>query len=763
MHATAVSGARCGPGTWAAALFVLSLAFVARTETQEPGAEPASHELVAVWGHGDPAALAVAPDESRLYSAEGQGVRVHSLARFPLTREDELGWIPVDAAIVQMFATETQLYIAGGSQGVFAADLEREGWPVRHVAERGAKVATAVAAAGGNLWALFAARDNSVVSVFDAKTFDLVAERELGPGTAWALALDGQQAYVAMGHGGLLRVRRDAEGLNVDAGPRGAEVFPPQRGFELEPGCVRDVAFDDGRLYAAADAGLAEIDLAHDWRPDMPVQLHTFETSGLPTYGRRVAARGGRVVFGSNAGPNELLDGAPYNALGAMGRAVRLADLDPKSFVRGDVQQLFAAQRVDGQLRLEVQLQPGGDWRGLVLGERRIYEQHLRAGLVVRERREGRYELLHQSQPRGYPSAHGTFSVCRPERLLFGVDSAGAQFEGFLAFDGAALRVLALDSPTPFTPGLMPGPPWRDEDPDVEWLLDGLGFDLRLVRLTHGEGVRAEHWIVPQPGVDNGRAGHTYFHSVHIGDLALVARTGSSHGLVGYSRDALVAAARRTKPGETLAAEALFELETSAVLGKDHVVRSKRAMKLALGKRPDGRPLLALAAGFDADSDRSLVLLYELVEGAKAAPRLLSALRGDSAEGNAITAAFLPRGERLFLAVADVAHGVRCYDVTDPKDPVAVAHWTPGPNAFDGKPDSVLDLVADGDRLHLAYGRLGWVTLDTTSPAEGLTQVGRMDTPGVAYGVALGQIQGQTYLALGDHQAGVRLYRLARP
>lgn len=723
----------------------------------------AGHALVAVWGHGDPAALAVSPDERTLYSAEGQGVRVHSLARFPLTREDELGWIPVDAAIVHMFATETQLYIAGGSQGVLAADLERDGWPVRLVAERGAKVATAVAAAEGHLWALFAARDKSVVCVFDAKTFDLLAERELGPGTAWALALGRQHAYVAMGHGGLVRVRRDAEGLHVDAGPRGAEVFPPQRGFDLEPGCVRDVALDGVRLYAAADAGLAEIDLTRDWRPDMPVQLHTFEAGGLPTYGRRVAARGGRVVFGSNAGPNELLDGAPYNAFGAMGRAVRLADLDPKSFVRGDVQQLFVAERVDGQLRLEAQLQPGGDWRGLLLGEQRIYEQHLRAGLVVRERREGRYELLHQSAPRGYPSAHGTFSVCRPERLLFGVDSAGAQFEGFLAFDGEALRLLPLDSAVPFTPGLMPGPPWRDEDPDVEWLLDGLGFDLRLVRLTHGDGVRVEHWIVPQPGADQGRAGHTYFHSVHLGDLALVARTGSSHGLVGYSRDALVAAARRTEPGKVLATAALFEVETSAALRPDHHVRSKRAMKLALGERPDGRPLLALAAGFDAETDRSLVLLYELGDSEREVPRLLAALRGDSAEGNAITPEFLPRGDRLFLAVADVAHGVQCYDVTDPEVPVVGAHWSPGPNEFDGKPDSLIDLVAEGERLHLAYGRLGWVTLDTTSPAAALAPIGQVDTPGLAYGLALGHIDGRTYLALGDHQAGVRLYRLARP
>ncbi|MBI1381251.1 MAG: hypothetical protein GC161_09190 [Planctomycetaceae bacterium] len=720
-----------------------------------------------MWGHGDPAALAVSPDERTLYSAEGQGVRVYSLARFPLDRETELGWISVDAAIVHMAATDGRLYIAGGSQGVFAVDVSGETapaeWPLRRVAARGASVATAVAVSEGHLWALFGARDRSLVCLFDAGTLELTAERELGPGTAWALATKGDTAYVAMGHGGLVRVRRDAEGLHVDAGPRGAAVFPPQRGFALEPGCVRDVALDGGRLYAAADAGLAEIDLAQDWRPDMPVQLHGFEAGGLPTYGRRVAARGGRVVFGSNAGPNELIDGAPYNAFGAMGRAVRLADIDPKAFVRGNAQQLFAAERVDGQLRLRTQLQPGGGWRGLVLGERRIYEQHLRVGLVVREWRDGRYELVHQGQPRGYPSAHGTFSASRPERLLFGVDSAGAQFEGFLAFDGEALRLLPLESAAPFTPGLMPGPPWRDEDPDVEWLLDGLGFDLRLVRLTHGEGVRAEHWIVPQPGAEQGRGGHTYFHSVHIGDMALVSRTGTSHGLVGYSRDALVAAARRTEPGKLLATEALFELETSAVLGPDHHVRSKRATKLALGERPDGRTLLALAAGFDAETDRSLVLLYELGRGAKAAPRPVAALWGDSAEGNAITAAFLRRGERLFLAVADVARGVQCYDVTDPEAPVVGAHWSPGPNEFDGRQDSLLDLVAEGARLHLAYGRLGWVTLDATSPAKALVPIGAVDTPGLAYGVALGHVDGRSYLALGDHQAGVRLYRLAGP
>ena len=751
---------------WRNAAIGLAMAVAAFACAKPHGDGPAAPELVAVWGFGDPAALAVSPDERTLYSAEGQGVRVYSLDRVPLGPAQERGWIAVDAAIVHMIATDRRLYVAGGSQGVFAVELGQRGWPVRSVAQRGAKVATAVAAAEGRLWALFAARDNSVLCVFDGETFELLAERTLGPGTAWALALDRQRAYVAMGHGGLLRVRFETDALHVDQGPRGPGPFPAQRGFVLRPGSVRDVALDatlgDGRLFAAADAGLAEIDLGQPWGPDMPVRLNTFEPGGLPTYGRRVVARDARVVFGSNAGPNELLDGAPYNAFGAMGRAVRLADLDPKSFVRGDVQHLYAGSYRDGKLVFDAPLQPGGDWRGLVLGKERVYEQHLRAGLAIRQRRGDTYDLVHQSQPKGYPSAHGTFSVSRPERLLFGVDSAGAAFDGYLEFDGHRLNLLEFESGAPFTPGLVPGTPWRDGDPDREWLVDGAGFDLRLVRLSHGTGVRVDHWIVPQPGAAEGRAGHTYFHSVLHGDRLLVARTGSSHGLVGYSREALVSAARRTPPGEVLDVEALFELETSASLGEGRTARSKRAMKLALGQLPDGRTLLAVAAGFETESERSLVLLFELDGHNTAAPTPLAALHGEWEEGNAITPAFLPRGDRLFLAIADIGHGVQCYDVTRPEAPIRGAHWSPAPNVFDGRTESLIDLVADGDRLYLAYGRLGLVTLDARQPgAERLAPLSIEDTPGLAYGVALGEIGGQKYVAVGDHQAGVRLYRLA--
>ena len=712
--------------------------------------------LLDVAGRGDPAALAVSTDESVLFSADGAAVRELSVEALVAGEAALLRETLVDAATVALWPTEERLFVAGGSQGLLAVDLQGPERPVTTVEDRGDLVCTDVRVVGEHAFALFAARDASRLVLYDRRSLECSDECPLGPGTAWALAPGDDAVFVAMGPGGLVRVGRQGGELRVAPGPRGARCFPPPEGLELEAGVVRDVAVGDGWLFAAADAGLVSVDLDQAWGPDMTVTVRPLRFSGKPSYARRVALRSGVLAVGTNAGPSELLDGAPYSAFGRMGRGLRLGDVDPASFVQGDEQHLLLFRAGDGELELLAHETPGGGWRGLTLGARHVYEQHIRAGLVVRERGPDGLTIASRSHPSGFPSAHAVFSACRPGRLLFGMDSAGAKLEGLLQVtDGGLAPVALIGEP----PGYLPGEPWPAAESGEEWLVDGDGFALRLRHLSHAEDVHARAWPIPLPEPPEGGPGHTYFHAVRSGDLLLASRCRSRFGLVGYSVPELVAAARATPPGDSLDVAARFQVATHPTGEERSPVGSERAMKLALTTLADGRHIAGLAAGFDTQEDRALVLLYDVSAGASAEPLPLGAARGDRAGGNVIAVAFARRGARTFAVAADAGFGVRCFDVSEPSEPVPAATWEVGPNAFDGARDTPLDMVIHGDRAYVACARLGLVCLDVSDPSQdSLPVVAVRDTPGLAYGVALGEIDGKPVLAVCDHQAGVRLY-----
>ncbi|MEO0650764.1 MAG: hypothetical protein AAFZ65_08800, partial [Planctomycetota bacterium] len=335
-----------------------------------------------------------------------------------------------------------------------------------------------------------------------------------------------------------------------------------------------------------------------------------------------------------------------------------------------------------------------------------------------------------------------------------GVDTAGSRFCGYLSASDGRLQPIASSANAAAPLGVLGGPPWSLDEPGEEWIVDGHGFELRLHRFDHRHGLEVESWPIAQPSAA-GAAGHTYFQSALDGDRLLVARCGTDRGLLVYSARSLVAEARDTAPGETLTTAPRHALATRSEAGAG----SRRAMALALGDAPDGRRIAALAAGWDTQSGRALVQLYELPGDAAAAPARLGSCTPDEGQGNAIAVEFVRRGSRLWLLVADVGFGLRTWDVSDPSAPAPGPGWQAPPNAFDGARDRALDVVSDGRFAYVACARLGLVCLDLAELDAGVLPVRAVrDTPGMAYGVALGELAGRAVLAVGDHQAGVRLY-----
>ena len=734
-------------------------------------------ELLGYEGRGDPAALAVSGDESRIFSAEGATIAVLD-ARSP--ELPELERIPVDAAIVELLWTPGRLYVAGGSQGLFVIDLtDAFGlppgeqriplWrPARRVDDVGDKVCMDAALLGDHLVAVFAAQDDSELRAYDLASLELRARAALGPGRSYALAVNGREAYVAMGTGGLVRVAEEGGELRVDPGPGGA-VFPAPEGFRLEPGMVRDVAAADGVLWAAADgAGLAEIDLTAPWSRETPVRLHPLQVRGKITYAGRVAARDRLVAVGTNLGPVEVVDGAPFNAFGKMGARGELADVSPDDWPRGTDEALLLFRRVEAGLAPLGSARLAGGWRGLVLGQRRVYEQHIGEGLVVRLSDRRPLPVVARRRPVGFPATDGVFSRYAGGTPLLGRDPAGSLPGGIpLLVDSHGVMAEWETVPPGADFGLLPGAVWRKGGGPVEWLVGGRGHVWSLFRLDWSEvnPVAIDRWDLVPPADPGGNRGHTYFHSELAGELLLLTRYGSSHGVVGYDRGAMQRAAEESEPGTALVLEPLFQLRTHA----EAEAEPQANFRTRSTELPDGRLLIAVAAGFDGDpasatADCARLALYGLPAGAAGGePRPLGVAHGTHRPGNAVAVAYARLQERTFACVADSGYGLWVFEVTDPEAPRLAGSWRSPPGVFDGHYDNVLDVevAREGERTfaYLACARRGLVCLDLGAPdSPPYPVVAVRDTPGLAYGVVLGE----ETLVVGDHQAGLRLYGAAR-
>lgn len=233
-----------------------------------------------------------------------------------------------------------QLFVAAGTYGLAVMDASSGHWrftvydgypdPRRpeYAGDRPWCFDVALASHGGRRFVLaaFGAKDASELRVYERHGTRLAhaATIPLPPGTAGALAVDGDLAYVAMGLGGLARVRWLPAGH--PSAQRGIAPDDPElAGLSVHPDHVRfrDVAVAAGRAYVAADGlGLLEVDLAAPWGSYGGVTRHAAH------YAFRVVAiddtpPGGpeRVVvaLGTTPFPVAVRDGAPVSASGRFG------------------------------------------------------------------------------------------------------------------------------------------------------------------------------------------------------------------------------------------------------------------------------------------------------------------------------------------------------------------------------------------------------------------------------------------------------------
>src|SRR5436190_4123018 len=312
------------------ALLVAAAMLGARLVAQDLSVPRAFH------GFGDPSALAVNAAQTRAYVGESAGVAVLDVGTLvvPMPVPAVLARIPVDASVIALTLDEAnqRLLVAGGSFGLLSIDLASPSLPVTARDDVGDLVCFEVALAANHVIAVFGAQNSSLLRVYDRSTLALVGSAPLGGGTAFAAALDGAFAYVAMGTGGLTRVdlTNPAAGV-VQPGP----VFPVA--VFGEPARARDIAITNGRIYAAVDGlGLVAMRTSLPWGPATPfaVTALTGPAPGAATatmYAHRVAVDGIRIYVGANRVAGREADGGPFTAFGPMDYALAVGGVTTPS------------------------------------------------------------------------------------------------------------------------------------------------------------------------------------------------------------------------------------------------------------------------------------------------------------------------------------------------------------------------------------------------------------------------------------------------
>jgi len=733
--------------------------------TREVGRE-GRLELLALRRAADPLALALAPGEREAWVVEGS-----ELVRLDLTGEElgagaERARLPLDVPPLDLCCTGDRLYVAGGDAGLWWVDLTAD-TPVaqRVVAPRGE--CTAVAASGGALLAAFTNAERSQLWIFDEEELQFTQQVALGPGTPFAIAARAGRAWIAMGAGGLWRVDYAGPAKpRVAAGPDTTRL-PTPKGFQLEPGLVRDLALGDGHLYVAADsAGLLAIDLAQPWSADTPVAVQSVQRPGEVAYALRVAARGTRVAVGTLRGPARAAAGAPYGHFGAIGVDLAVGGIATSDYPRGKAERLLTFEHRPGGLQATgaAALPPCG-WRTLELGAERVYAMHLVQGLVVRDVQKPGLPVVLERRRSGLPAIDGRFGLADPELVLFGVDSEGAVTGGLhrIEADGDVAPLEGTEDA--LTRTLTLGAHWLDPERGCEWILGGHGFTWRLHRIVPGDPPGYARWDVRPPPDADGRPGHTYFSSDLDGDRILLTRAHSRFGLLVASAEWLAGQASATEPGTPIDLEPLHVVATHP----EGDWAQARAWRVKVTRLADGRRLALVAAGANTDPegkdpDRARVLLFELPEDVREPPRILARLSGEATPGMAIAIESLALGERTLALAAGLSGQLNVFDVTRPEEAVRIATWTAPVNPFSGRPEPLLDLAVDeaSATVFAAAGRVGLVRLDLTDPRAPRT-VEITGTPGWCAGLCFDDRDGRARLAVGDQKGGLRVYAWIRP
>ncbi|HEU4420372.1 MAG TPA: hypothetical protein VFT55_15660, partial [Planctomycetota bacterium] len=548
------------------------------------------------YGFGDPTALAVNAAETRAYVGEGAAVSILDLAVLsnPMPASAVLARILVDASVVALTLDETnqRLLVAGGSYGLLDIALGGASFPVTVRDDPGDKVCFEVALTPTHALAVFGAVNASELRIYDRATLALVSTTGLGTGTAFAIALEGTFAYVALGIGGLARVDFSVPASPVvQAGP----VFPVS--VFGEPARARDVAVDSGRLYAAVDGyGLLAVRTSVAWGPGMAMSVIPLTgpaPGGTATlYAHHVAALGGIVAVGANVVAGREADGGPFTSYGPMNYSLAVGGVvTPAPLAAMDALFLFQ-QGATGLVQLQRE-DLAGAWRELILRPTRLWEVHLGLGFVARTAAVP-VSVLATYRPVGNAPAEVLVSLRDPDIILSGQDSAGTVYAGLLDISNPDLIAPVAGTASNPGLGLWFDAHWPDANPTREWFVGNGNDTYRLHRFDAAQPALGHYWEVPspddpQPGFNNGR---NYFLSWLDGDLLLLSRAGTRWGLVGYSRSALVAEAAIRPPGSTLTTLPLWQLETHFA-GELDQGQTWRVRTFSL---PSGQRIAAIAA-----------------------------------------------------------------------------------------------------------------------------------------------------------------------
>lgn len=721
------------------------------------------------YGFGDASALAVDAAGTRAYVGESAAVSVVDLTMpaVPLPPAAELERIPVDASVVALTLDEVhqRLLVAGGSFGLLSIDVAAPTRPVTTHDDRGDLVCFEAALSPAHVVAVFGADGASELRVYDRTTLLPVGATALGAGTAFAVALDGAFAYVAMGTGGLVRVDlANPAAPVVQPGP----VLPI--GVFGEPARARDIDVENGRIYVAADGlGLVATRTSLPWGPAL--SYSSFPLNGAVAgggtatlYAHRVDADGAFVYVGANNKAGREADGGPFTSFGPMDHTLAVGGVvTPGPLAATDalvVFQLGTSGLVETQ-RTAV----ASPWRELIARPARVYGEHAFAGLFVRSAASVA-NVFASHRGTAYQPAEALLSLRDPDVVLSGQDGAGPAWVGLLDV-GDPDAIAPVPGTAPFGSfGLWFDAQWLDAQPTREWLVGSGADDWRLYRFDAAQPAATVAWGVaspddPLPGFNNGR---NYFLSWLDGDLLLLTRGGTRYGLVGYSRAALVAEAALRPPGSMLPTAPLWQLETHFAGELDQAL-TWRCRTFSL---PSGQRIAAIAAGTHTqpgpDQGRPQVVLYDVSAGTAAVPTLLARVLGPNPVGNAIAVAPVQRFGATYLFVADFGYGLFVFDVSNPTLPALVGGWAAPTNVFDGRIDHPTDLeleVVPGGGLvaYVTLWRRGLVQLDVSNPASfGFPLLDEVDTPGLPYGIAIRDVDGSRGLLLADHQAGLRLY-----
>jgi hypothetical protein len=319
--------------------------------------------------------------------------------------------------------------------------------------------------------------------------------------------------------------------------------------------------------------------------------------------------------------------------------------------------------------------------------------------------------------------------------------------------------------------------------------------------VTDGSAWQFQWWQLPSPAADDGNAGRNYIGS------AIDARPGSTllhltrscirNGYVVCDGADVAAAAEQlcttaNGRGQEVASPWMHVLPThlefaqggSGCDGAENFALTLSCHVFPVAVGDTQRWVAALAAGHPANPcadaswtpyyQRAMLVLYDVTTvDAQTPPTLLRVAFGPAGtQGNALAVRTATIAGRTYAFVADIGGRLLVFDVSGdvlfppPANPAlpstglaTLSTWTSPVSAFDGFREDVIDVEVDLPYAYLATGRRGVTVVDVgTNILQPHEIAGSpIPTPGLAEGVVLRKVDGESTLVVGDARAGLRL------